>query len=139
VECHHVITCDECDESDDVASVVTVDAVTFTIPVSPLTMMSDAAAAATGTTRNLKKVNFIYTESIPSGSISIVQPPITLVNNDLYKSVSTAQNQFSQKDENLKELDTSGDLDEYVVSQADGKIVGFNHQDDVPMVCIQVH
>lgn len=93
------------------------------------------AAAAAATITGGKKVKFVYTEEVPSKVSTITRPAIALVvNQKLYKTVPDAQQQFSHNDPELKKLDTSGDLDNYVVSSADGTTVNFHHENNLQTV-----
>jgi hypothetical protein len=103
--------------------------------LDPAMSMSYAAAAAIGTTKIKKLVDFVYTDSMPSATVSVTRPPLAvLVNPNLYTTAADAQKQFSLNAESLMELDTSGELDKYAVSEANGSLVNFYHQDDMGTV-----
>jgi hypothetical protein len=75
-----------------------------------------------------------YYNSYNIGSTVISVDPM------LYKTVadSDAQQQFSQNDEALGKLDTSGEICDYIVSGADATTVNFHHRNDLQTVCVLV-
>lgn len=93
--------------------------------MSGLSGMSYAAVAAAATGEK-KKVDFVYTEQLPYDN-----PP-----GACYKTVSDAQKQFSRNDPELVNLDISGDLKDYLVSDADGATVNFHQKKGLKTVII---
>jgi hypothetical protein len=61
---------------------------------------------------------------------------VLVENQSLYKNKEMAQSQFSQQKKELKALDTSAELTNYVVDSADGNNVYFHHAQDVTKVFI---
>ena len=101
------------------------------------------AAAATGTPAKVTpSITFLYSEELPSATSSTtktrqVQVSMTTKNQQHYVTTSKAQNQFDHHDETLvKALDTSVEISEYVVTEADGKNVRFRHRNNVQKVFV---
>lgn len=79
-----------------------------------------------------------YTENFPTGDFLIKPREVKLFVKDSYSSASEAQERFNMRDKTLDGLDTSGDIDRYVLSSADGNTVNFHHKDDITTVFINI-